>query len=52
MQITVDLAAGQGYCVGQRLYFGGQWLYIKAKFPIAAAGGKITGFNVLPDKSK
>jgi hypothetical protein len=51
MTITVDVATGLGYCVGQSLYFGGQWLYIKAKFPVMEHG-KVIAFNVVLDKSK
>jgi hypothetical protein len=51
MTITVDVATGLGYCVGQRLYIGGQWLYIKAKFPVTEHG-RVTAFNVVLDKVK
>jgi hypothetical protein len=46
MTITVSLSQGQGYRVGQRLYFGGQWLRIDAIFPLTS-GAIVTGYNVV-----
>jgi hypothetical protein len=49
MTITVTVAQGQGYRVGQRLYFGGQWLGIDAIFPLTS-GAIVTGYNVVLTK--
>jgi hypothetical protein len=46
MTITVTVAQGQGYRVGQRLYFGSQWLRIDAIFPLTS-GAIVTGYNIV-----
>jgi hypothetical protein len=46
MTVRVSLAQGLGCCVGQRMYYGGQWLKITAKFPITEAG-RVVAFNII-----
>jgi hypothetical protein len=49
MTITVSRSQGIQYCIGQPLYFGGQWLRIDAKFPITEKG-LITSYAVVLSK--
>jgi hypothetical protein len=45
MTITVSISQGQGYRLGQPLYFGGQFLRIQAIYPLYDQG-RVIGYNV------
>jgi len=44
--IGVSVAQGQGYRVGQKIYFGGKFMRIEAIYPVAD-GARITGYSVI-----
>jgi len=46
MTVNVSIAKGLGYCIGQNLYFGGQYYKIDAKYPVYE-NGRLTSYNVI-----
>jgi hypothetical protein len=50
MTVSVSVAQGIQYIIGQSLMVGGQWLKICGKFPIMDETGKVTHYNILVEK--